>query len=193
MHCPRLDHFVRLNQDGSVGKCGHMVDAKGFKALEELEHSEWLKSVKDTMSQGKWPAECTMVADSGDLISNDRFVSSEQRVKCHLSSRVSVRGSCVVRSFFGLLHLGIAIRPVEVTWHEIVPALCSRAYTIHTYPGPRCPSKPRRGRTRCSCPLVIPQGPLITQRPRSFPAPRPERLIRPQLAAHRPWTATGGR
>jgi hypothetical protein len=51
MRCPRLDHFVGLNQGGSVGKCGHMVDAKGFKTFEELEHSEWLKSARDTMSQ----------------------------------------------------------------------------------------------------------------------------------------------
>jgi len=64
MHCPRLDHFVRLNQDGSVGKCGHMVDAKGFKTFEELERSEWLKDVKDTMSQDKWPAECTRCQQS---------------------------------------------------------------------------------------------------------------------------------
>jgi hypothetical protein len=63
-----------------------MADAKGFKALEELEHSEWLKSVKDTMSQGKWPAECTMVADSGNLISNGRFVSSIQRAASGMSS-----------------------------------------------------------------------------------------------------------
>ena len=37
MYCPRLDHFVRLNQNGSVGKCGHMINAKGFDSLEELE------------------------------------------------------------------------------------------------------------------------------------------------------------
>ena len=64
MHCPRLDHFVRLNQDGSVGKCGHMVNAKGFESFKELEHSEWMKGIRDTMSQDKWPDECTRCQQS---------------------------------------------------------------------------------------------------------------------------------
>ena len=64
MFCPRLDHFLRLNQDGSVGKCGHMVNAKGFESFEELEHSEWMKGVRDTMSQDKWPDECTRCEQS---------------------------------------------------------------------------------------------------------------------------------
>ena len=37
MFCPRIKHFVRLNQDGSVGKCGHMINAKGFPTLQELD------------------------------------------------------------------------------------------------------------------------------------------------------------
>ena len=58
MHCPRLDHFVRLNQNGSVGKCGHMVNAKGFDSFEELEHSDWLHEVKGTWKKinGLWSA-----------------------------------------------------------------------------------------------------------------------------------------
>jgi len=64
MYCPRLDHFVRLNQNGSVGKCGHMVNAKGFESFEELEHSEWMKGIRDTMSQDKWPDECTRCQQS---------------------------------------------------------------------------------------------------------------------------------
>ena len=64
MFCPRMDHFVRLNQDGSVGKCGHMVNAKGFQSFEELEHSEWIKDIRDTMSQDKWPDECTRCEQS---------------------------------------------------------------------------------------------------------------------------------
>jgi sulfatase maturation enzyme AslB (radical SAM superfamily) len=64
MHCPRLDHFVRLNQDGSVGKCGHMVNAKGFESYEELEHSEWMKGIRNTMSRDRWPDECTRCQQS---------------------------------------------------------------------------------------------------------------------------------
>ena len=58
MYCPRLEHFVRLNQDGSVGKCGHMIRGKGFESFEALEHSGWLNNIRDKMSKDKWPAEC---------------------------------------------------------------------------------------------------------------------------------------
>jgi len=58
MYCPRLDHFIRLNQDGSVGKCGHMINARGFETVNELEQSEWLKQIKTQMSSGQWPKEC---------------------------------------------------------------------------------------------------------------------------------------
>ena len=64
MFCPRLDHFVRLNRDGSVGKCGHMVKAKGFESFEELERSEWMKGIRNTMSQDRWPNECTRCQQS---------------------------------------------------------------------------------------------------------------------------------
>ena len=58
MFCPRLDHFTRLNQNGTVGKCGHMVQQKGFESYEELEHSQWLKGIRDTMEKDQWPKEC---------------------------------------------------------------------------------------------------------------------------------------
>ncbi len=58
MYCPRLDHFVRLNQNGSIGRCGHMTNAMGFQSVEQLEKSKWLKDVKATMSKDKWPEEC---------------------------------------------------------------------------------------------------------------------------------------
>lgn len=58
MYCPRLDHFVRLNKNGSVGKCGHMINQKSFESNEDLENSDWLKKIKNEMSENKWPAEC---------------------------------------------------------------------------------------------------------------------------------------
>ena len=58
MYCPRLRHFVRLNQNGSIGKCGHMVNAMGFKTFKDLDESQWLQDMEDTMSKDKWPAEC---------------------------------------------------------------------------------------------------------------------------------------
>ena len=54
MLCPRLDHFVRFNPNGSVSRCGHMVNAPEFASLEEMDASEWLASVKEI----EWPAEC---------------------------------------------------------------------------------------------------------------------------------------
>lgn len=58
MHCPRLDHFVRFNTDGTVGCCGHMTRQPQFATLEEMESSEWLHGVKEHMAQGVWPIEC---------------------------------------------------------------------------------------------------------------------------------------
>ena len=58
MHCPRLDHFVRFNPNGTVSRCGHMVDAPEFNTLEEMDASFWLKEIKEKMSIEFWPIEC---------------------------------------------------------------------------------------------------------------------------------------
>lgn len=58
MYCPRLDHFVRLNPNGTVSRCGHMTRKPQFDSLESMESSEWLASVKEHMAQGIWPVEC---------------------------------------------------------------------------------------------------------------------------------------
>ena len=58
MYCPRLDHFVRLNPNGTIGRCGHMTRQPQFSTLESMESSEWLSGVKESMSQGIWPVEC---------------------------------------------------------------------------------------------------------------------------------------
>ena len=58
MYCPRIRHFVRINRNGSIGKCGHMVNAMGFKTFKELDESQWLQNIEDTMAKDKWPTEC---------------------------------------------------------------------------------------------------------------------------------------
>lgn len=58
MYCARLDHFVRFNPNGTVSRCGHMVDAPQFRSLEEMEASEWLKQTKQIMLEERWPKEC---------------------------------------------------------------------------------------------------------------------------------------
>ena len=58
MYCPRIDHFVRFNPNGTVSRCGHMINAPEFDTLAEMESSVWLKQIKDRMSQDQWPPEC---------------------------------------------------------------------------------------------------------------------------------------
>ena len=58
MYCPRLDHFVRFNADGSVSRCGHMVDTPRFETLDQMNSSDWLANIRTTMSQDSWPNEC---------------------------------------------------------------------------------------------------------------------------------------
>jgi sulfatase maturation enzyme AslB (radical SAM superfamily) len=58
MHCPRLKHFVRFNPNGTVSRCGHMVDAPEFNTLEEMDESLWLRNVKLSMHEGHWPKWC---------------------------------------------------------------------------------------------------------------------------------------
>lgn len=64
MYCPRLDHFVRFNQDGTVGKCGHMIDAPGFSDWREMQQSDWLSGVRAAMDQDRWPSECFRCRDT---------------------------------------------------------------------------------------------------------------------------------
>jgi len=58
MYCPRLDHFVRFNSNGTVSRCGHMVDAPQFNTLEDMEASSWLANTKELMKFDQWPKEC---------------------------------------------------------------------------------------------------------------------------------------
>ena len=58
MYCPRLDHFVRLNFDGSISRCGHMVNAPMFETLEQMDSSSWLSNIRSSINQDTWPDEC---------------------------------------------------------------------------------------------------------------------------------------
>ena len=75
MYCPRLDHFVRFNSDGSVGCCGHMTETPLFKTYNELQSSSWLEEIKSEMSRDAWPVECqrckTTEQESGNSIRLD--------------------------------------------------------------------------------------------------------------------------
>ena len=58
MRCPRLDHFVRFNPNGTVSTCGHMVNAAQFDSVQEMRESRWLRKKKEQFEQDTWPAEC---------------------------------------------------------------------------------------------------------------------------------------
>jgi hypothetical protein len=58
MYCPRLDHFVRFNPNGTVSRCGHMVNAPQFDTLKDMESSTWLVKTKEMMANDQWPTEC---------------------------------------------------------------------------------------------------------------------------------------
>ena len=54
MKCPRFDHFVRFNPNGTVSRCGHMVSPPQFDSLQEMENSDWLEQVRSQLT----PREC---------------------------------------------------------------------------------------------------------------------------------------
>lgn len=58
MRCPRLDHFVRFNPNGTVSRCGHMINPPQFQTLFEMDTSTWLADTRKSMTQDHWPAEC---------------------------------------------------------------------------------------------------------------------------------------
>jgi sulfatase maturation enzyme AslB (radical SAM superfamily) len=88
MQCPRLDHFVRLNHTGKIGKCGHMTQAPEFDSLADMQHSAWLEKIKKQMEDNIWPTECVRCAMTEetsntsirlDMIERDRILNSIQR------------------------------------------------------------------------------------------------------------------
>jgi sulfatase maturation enzyme AslB (radical SAM superfamily) len=58
MYCPRLDHFVRFNSNGTVSRCGHMVNPPQYESLKIMEASSWLVNTKELMKFDQWPKEC---------------------------------------------------------------------------------------------------------------------------------------
>ena len=81
MYCPRLNHFVRLNQNGSIGKCGHMTNAIGFKTFKELDESEWLDNIREQMSNDKWPDQCVRCKQTEEISGESIRTKSIERHK----------------------------------------------------------------------------------------------------------------
>jgi len=81
MYCPRLNHFIRLNADGSIGKCGHMNSTMGFETVEQLENSTWLKDIKQKMQQDIWPEECLRCQQTEEIEGDSVRLKSIKRHK----------------------------------------------------------------------------------------------------------------
>lgn len=75
MHCPRINHFIRIQPSGKISKCGHMVSPQEFETFEELEKSDWTANLKKTMELGKWPKECVRCQTTEQL--NQRSIRTD--------------------------------------------------------------------------------------------------------------------
>lgn len=58
---------MRLNFDGTVGRCGHMIGAPTFGNLDSLDNSQWLKTVKQQFKKNQWPKECVRCRQTEEL------------------------------------------------------------------------------------------------------------------------------
>jgi sulfatase maturation enzyme AslB (radical SAM superfamily) len=87
MHCPRLDHFIRFNSNGTVGCCGHMTNSPGFKTYNELQSSNWLAEIKDEMARDVWPIECQRCKTTEQLSNTSIRLDSIKRHRAFKSVR----------------------------------------------------------------------------------------------------------
>ena len=81
MHCPRLDHFVRFNSNGTVSRCGHMVNAPQFDTLADMESSTWLAKIREKMQNNKWPAECVRCQETEPNSIRQYAIESDQNTQ----------------------------------------------------------------------------------------------------------------
>lgn len=49
---------MRLNANGTIGKCGHMINGHGYESFDEMDNSEWLAGLRSKMKNDEWPEEC---------------------------------------------------------------------------------------------------------------------------------------
>lgn len=83
MWCPRLEHFVRFNSNGTVARCGHMTNAPQFDSLQDMDSSEWLKQINTKFANKIWPTECIRCKETEDLNETSVRLNS---IKLHESS-----------------------------------------------------------------------------------------------------------
>jgi len=81
MHCPRLRHYARLNSNGTIGCCGHMVDKPDFESYEELEKSRWLDIAELDFAFNVWPKECVRCKETEEINGTSIRLNSIERHK----------------------------------------------------------------------------------------------------------------
>lgn len=64
MRCPRLKHFVRFNPNGTVSRCGHMINAPEFDTLDQMNNSQWQRDTEHYFLNGTFPPECIRCQES---------------------------------------------------------------------------------------------------------------------------------
>lgn len=88
MKCPRIEHFARLQHNGKISKCGHMVKPKSFDDLKSMQDSNWLHDIRNKMKNNVWPEECVrckMTEETSgtsvrlDMIERDRILRAIQK------------------------------------------------------------------------------------------------------------------
>jgi len=65
MQCTRLKHFRRVNDDGSIGVCGHMTGQQKFSSIEESD--KWTEGLINQFTENKWPDECIRCQESENV------------------------------------------------------------------------------------------------------------------------------
>ena len=79
MHCPRLGHYARLNSNGTIGCCGHMVNANQYNSFRQLENSAWLEYLRYQMRNNQWPSECIRCKQTEELNGTSIRLNSIER------------------------------------------------------------------------------------------------------------------
>jgi len=81
MHCPRIEHYARINSNGTIGGCGHMITHSNFSSFNEMENSNWRKNLLVQMENNIWPKECIRCKQTEDLNGTSIRLNSIKRDK----------------------------------------------------------------------------------------------------------------
>ena len=68
MQCTRLKHFRRVNANGTIGLCGHMIMGPMFDSIKETD--EWSQRLVNQFANNEWPAECLRCQESENAGNN---------------------------------------------------------------------------------------------------------------------------